>query len=417
MKIAVIGAGITGIATAYELACDDHSVQVFDKAAAAASGGSFATGGVICPSLINPWTLPDWPLGVSTQRLTGSARIKLRAIPSWNELRWLRSWSRPPKAGDLHATFNHYQQLMAWGQAQMHTVAAKHKLEFERGEGSVLLIPSEKDHHALQAGLTRLKELGVAYRELTPDQARLTEPGLSQAATLHGALHFPNDEVGNCRQYAMLLRTVAAELGVQFHFNANVLKVQSARQHTLEVAGWTDHPSFDALVICLGSDAPDWTIANKMRLPVTVVHGYTLSAALREPLHAPRSAVVTMDTGVVLSRQGMRVRVVGGAEIGGASRPPNDRSVQWLFRTLNHYFPGAAHLSTGTQSWRGARLFLPDGMPVVGPTPVPGVWINAGHGANGWGMAQGCARILADRIQGKAPEIDIQALRPDRFTG
>jgi len=417
MKIAVVGAGITGIATAYELACDGHAVQVFDKAAAAASGDSFATGGVISPSLINPWTLPDWPLGVSTRRLTGSARIKLRAIPSLNELRWLKNWSRPPKAGDLSETFNRYQQLLTWSQAQMHAVAVKHKLEFERGEGAMLLVPSEKDHQALQAGLARLKELGVAYRELTPDQARLTEPGLGQAATLHGALHFPNDEVGNCRQFAMLLRTTAAELGVQFHFNAKVLKVQSARQHMLEISGWAEHPSFDALVICLGADAPDWAAVHKMRLPVTVVHGYTLSAALREPLHAPRSAVVTLDTGVVLSRQGMRVRVVGGAEIGGVSRPPNDRSVQWLFRTLNHYFPGAAHLSTGTQSWRGARIFMPDGMPVLGPTPVPGVWINAGHGANGWGMAQGCARILAGRIQGKAPEIDIQALRPDRFAG
>lgn len=415
MKIAVIGAGITGIATAYELACDGHEVQVFDKTAAAASGDSFASGGMICPSLINPWTLPDWPLGTSTRRLTGSARIKLRVVPSWSELRWLRNWSRTPTAGGLHATFNSYQQLMALSQARMHAVAAKHNLEFERGEGAMLLIPLEKDRQTLETGLVRLKELGVAYKELTPDQARLTEPGL--AAEIHGALHFPTDEVGNCRQFAMLLRTAAAEMGVQFHFNAHVVRAQSTRQHTLEIPGWTKQPSFDALVICPGADILNWAATNKLRLPATIVHGYTLSAAMREPLHAPRSAVVTLDTGITLSRQGMRIRVVGGAEIGGASRPPNNRSVQWLFRALNHYFPGSANLTAGTQSWRGARVFMPDGLPAIGSTPTPGVWINAGHGANGWGMAHGCARILADQIQDKTPEFDIQPLRPNRFSG
>ncbi len=417
MKIAVIGAGITGIATAYELACDGHAVQVFDKAAAAASGDSFATGGVISPSLVNPWTLPDWPTGAFTHRLSGSARIKLRAIPSFNELRWLKSWRRTPKTGGLSSAFNNYQQLLAWSQSQMHAIAARHRLEFERGEGTMLLVPTEKDHQALQTGLARLKELGIAYNDLPPEQARLIEPGLGQAVAMHSAVHFPHDEVGNCRQFAMLLRTACMGLGVQFHFNAHILKAHAARQHTLEISGCAEQPSFDAVVLCLGADAIGWATTSKLRLPVTLVHGYTLSAALREPLHAPRSAVITMDTRIVFSRQGIRVRVAGGAEIGGAFRQPNDKTVHGLFRALHHYFPGSANVTTGVQSWRGARVFTPDCMPVVGATPTPGLWINAGHGANGWGLAQGCARILADRIQGKQSEVDIQPLRPDRFVG
>ena len=415
MKIAVIGAGIAGIASAYELASDGHAVEVFDKAGAAASGDSFATGGLVSPGLINPWTLPGWPAGAFHRKLGVSARIKLRAIPSWNELRWLRNWSRAANAGELPAAFSHYQQLMAWSQSQMHAVALRHRLEFERGEGALLLVPAEKDHAALQPGLARLKELGVVYKEMSPDQARLTEPGLGQSVALHGALHFPNDEVGNCRQFAMLLRSACTELGVQFHFNATVLKMHVAQQHALEVAGWTATPCFDAVVLCPGTDAARWATASRLRLPVTLVHGYTLSAALREPLHAPRSAVIAADTGVVLSRQGMRVRVAGGAEIGGNSRPLSDKTVHGLFRALNHYFPGAAHVAEGVQSWRGARVFTPDCMPVVGATPTAGVWVNASHGANGWGMAQGCARILADRMRGKESEVDIQALRPDRF--
>lgn len=415
MKIAVIGAGITGIATAYELACDGHTVQVFDKAAAAASVDSFATGGLISPSLINPWTLPDWPIGASTRRLTGSARIKLRAIPTLNELRWLKNWSHAPKNGTISSVFGSYQKILSWSHSHMQAIATKHRLEFERGEGATLLVPTEKDNQSLQAGLAGLKELGVAYKDLTPEQARLTEPGLGQAVNFHNALHFPNDEVGNCRQFAMLLRTACSELGVQFHFNAHVGKAHSGHQHTLQVSGWTDRPRFDALVLCPGADTAGWAYANGLHLPLTLLHGYTVSAALREPLHAPRSAVITLDTGMVLSRQGMRVRVVGGAEIGGRSSQPSEKTVQGLFRALHNYFPGSANLTAGVQSWRGARVFTPDCMPVVGLTPTPGIWINAGHGANGWGMAQGCARILADRIRGRESEIDVLPVRPERF--
>lgn len=417
MKIAVIGAGIAGIATAYELACDGHAVQVFDRAAAAASGDSFATGGLVSPSLINPWTLPDWPTGESVRRLTGSARIRFRAMPSMTELKWLKSWTRASVGREPSHALRHYRQLMAWSQAQMHAIAAKHRLEFERGEGALLLVPTEKDHLALQPGLAQLKEWGIAFKDLSPEQARLTEPGLAQSVGLHSALHFPNDEVGNCRQFAMLLRDVCTELGVEFHFNAHVLKTHAGPQHTLEISGWTKQPGFDAVVLCPGADAASWATASRLRLPMTVVHGYSMSAPLREPLHAPRSAVVTMNTGVVLSRQGARVRVVGGAEIGGTARAPNDKAVHDLFRALNHYFPGAAHVTSGIQTWRGARVFAPDCLPVVGATPTAGMWINAGHGANGWGLAQGCARALADRIRGQESEVDTQPLRPDRFSG
>lgn len=415
MKIAVIGAGITGITTAYELACDGHVVEVFDRAAAAASGDSFATGGLIGPSLINPWSMPDWPTGASPRRLTGSARIKLRALPSLNELRWLKNWTRHPKPGGLSSAFANYQRLMAWSQSQMQSIATKHRLEFERAEGAMLLIPAEKDNQALQAGLAQIKELGVSFKNLTPEQARLIEPGLGQAVALHGALHFPGDEVGNCRQFAMLLRAVCVDLGVRFHFNAHVLRAHAAQPHVLEVAGWSDKPAFDAVVLCPGADTLRWASISQLRLPLTLLHGYTVSAALREPLHAPRSAVATMDSGIVLSRQGMRVRVVGGAEIGGAARQPDDKTVHSLFRALHHYFPGAANLTAGVQNWRGARVYTPDCMPVVGTTPANGIWINACHGANGWSLAHGCARILADQIQGKQSQVDIQSLRPDRF--
>lgn len=413
MKIAVIGAGIAGISSALELAQDGHAVQVFDKAAAAASGDSFATAGLISAGLINPWSLPHWAGSPSASRLFGRSRIQFRAAPSWSELRWLKSWSRARKKADLSGHFEGLQRLLAWSQTRLQETSAAHRLEYERGEGALLLVPNEAEHKRLQAGMARLKEIGVAFKELSPEQARLVEPGLSPNAPLHGALQLPNDELVNCRQYALLLRGLAADAGVRFHFNAEVVKLHSGAQHGLEIGGWGEQPQFDAVVLCPGASALPFV--PKLRLPTTLVHGYTLSAALREPLHAPRSAVVAMDSGIVLSRQGLRLRVAGGAEIGQPQAAASDKAVQSLFDALHHYFPGSANLAAGTQSWRGSRVFSPDGLPLVGQSNLPGIWLNAAHGANGLALSAGCARLLADGMAQRASELDASALLPSRF--
>jgi D-amino-acid dehydrogenase len=62
-------------------------------------------------------------------------------------------------------------------------------------------------------------------------------------------------------------------------------------------------------------------------------------------------------------------------------------------------------------------MFLPDGMPVVGQSPITGIWVNTGHGANGAALASGCARLLADQILGKPALLSTLPLRPDRFAG
>ena len=58
MKIAIVGAGIVGVTTAYELAADGHAVTVFDRHNAAATQDSFATGGLLAPAAAIPWALP-----------------------------------------------------------------------------------------------------------------------------------------------------------------------------------------------------------------------------------------------------------------------------------------------------------------------------------------------------------------------
>jgi D-amino-acid dehydrogenase len=99
------------------------------------------------------------------------------------------------------------------------------------------------------------------------------------------------------------------------------------------------------------------------------------------------------------------VRVAGGAQLGGEASALDARTVERLYQVLDDWFPGVAHRGHA-QRWKGARPMLPDGLPVVGASGAPGVWLNLGHGASGWTLACGSARLLADALAGRAPAFD-----------
>jgi D-amino-acid dehydrogenase len=150
-----------------------------------------------------------------------------------------------------------------------------------------------------------------------------------------------------------------------------------------------------------------------IRLPLLPVHGYSLSATIKEPLNAPRSAVMDEHYKVAISRLGNRVRVAGGAEIGGRPDVKNAASLRTLYKVLQDWFPGATSTRNGVQEWKGARPMLPDGLPIVSASGKTGVWLNLGHG---WALSCGSARGLADAIAGKSPEIDLQGFALTRLT-
>jgi len=152
-----------------------------------------------------------------------------------------------------------------------------------------------------------------------------------------------------------------------------------------------------------------------MRIPLAPIYGHSVSANIREPLNAPRSAVMDERYKVAISRMGLRVRVAGSAEIGGSLDAINPAALQTLYKVLHDWFPGAATLQAGVQQWKGARPMLPDGPPVIGPSGVPGVWLNLGHGSSGWALSCGSARVLADLMAGRDAGIDLEGLGLERL--
>lgn len=411
MKIAIVGAGIIGVTTAWELASDGHEVAVFERRGAAAEEASFANAGVVAPGYVTPWAAPGMRLKVLRSLLSSHGAIKLRWPLSSRDLGWMSRWQKACKLETYLANRARMQRLAFYSRTRLHEVSEAR----ERSDGYLVLLRSKRERKLVQPGLEVLRGAGSVFREVDADEARLIEPALNPDTALAGAIYLPEDEVANCRQFALLLKWEAEALGAQFHFNCDIAPLSRAAPTSVSLASGSDALRFDAVVVCAGLGSASLLRPLGLRIPMAPVYGHSVSAPVREPLNAPRSAIMDERYKVAISRLGQRVRVAGSAEIGGSADTLSQPAILTLYKVLQDWFPGAATLQSGVQQWKGARPMLPDGPPVLGASGIPGVWLNLGHGSSGWALSCGSARVVADLIAGQDPGVDLEGLGVERL--
>lgn len=418
MRIAVIGAGIIGVTTAYELAADGHAVSVLEQRQAVATESSFANAGVVAPGYVSPWAAPWMPVKVLAGLFSSHSAVRFGSGVLGSPV-WMSRYLWACRKKTHQANRRRMQRLAMYSRERLDALTLVHGLEYEQQRGYMVLLRNAQDLARAQRGLPLLTELGVAHEILDPAAARLREPGLVETAPLHAALSLPGDLVGNCRQFAHVLKARAVAMGVQFRFGTHVTRISQSHGGGLY---WRDADddsatpqaeAFDAIVLCTGQ-VPEG-IARKLgiKLPVMPVYGYSLTAPVRhregEPDPGPRSGIMDERFKVSISRLGQRIRVAGIAEIGTSPDVMRDGPLHTLYKVLGDWFEGAADFSK-VQHWKGARPMLPDGPPVIGPSGRDKLWLNLGHGSSGWALSCGSARVLADQLCGRHPDIDIEGL-------
>ncbi len=419
MRVAVIGAGIVGVATAYELACDRHEVTVFERNSSVAEEASYANAGVVAPGYVTPWAAPGMPAKVLRHLARVHAPVRLARPMAPGQLRWLWQWWRACRADRFAANRAQMIALARYSQQRLHALTRALELRYEQASGMLVLLRRARDLAQARPGLKLLAELGIDFHLVGPDDARRIEPGLRSDTALHAAVHLPRAEVANCRQFAQLLRGLAQQRGADFRFQHEVLGVDPGPRPRLRhrVTRSAAEPPldapFDAVVICAALGSPALLRPLGLHLPLLPVHGCSVTAPLRlldgAPEHGPRAAVVDEEYKVAISRLGSRVRVAGSAELGGRAQSPNEAVLRTLHKILDDWFPGCVEPDR-QQTWKGARPMLPDGPPVVGASGAPGIWLNLGHGSSGWALACGSARVVADLVAARSPEIDVRGL-------
>lgn len=423
MRVAVIGAGIIGVTTAYELAADGHEVTVFERRSSVAEETSFANAGVIAPGYVTPWAAPGMPGKVMRHLLSRHAPVRLARPAAAGQLRWMWRWWRACQPTVFQANRACMHRLARFSQQRLVQLTRDLKLDYEQRAGYMVLLREPQDLALARGSLKLLAELGVSFHLIDAAKARALEPALNPEVKLHAAVHLPLDGVGNCRQFAHLLRGEAQRLGVDFRFQREVIALGAGprpvvRHRRVDSRETPSEDPFDAAIVCAALGAPELLKPLGCRIPMAPVYGYSITAPLRRleghPDLGPRAAVMDERFKVAISRLGQRVRVAGSAELGGRLDRNNEAALQTLYKVLDDWYPGCAQLGQ-VQQWKGARPMLPDGPPVLGASGTPGIWLNLGHGSSGWALSCGSARLLSDLVSGRPPSIDTEGLGIERL--
>ena len=254
MRVAVIGAGIVGVTTAFELAADGHAVTVFERRGSVAEETSFANAGVVAPGYVTPWAAPGMPAKVLRHLLGTHAPVRLGRPWARGQLGWMWRWWRACRQPVWQANRARMHRLARYSQAQQAMLGQQLRIDYEQAQGYMVLLRSAKDLTLNRGSLKLLAELGVRFHLLDAARARAIEPGLNADTALHAAVHLPDDGVGNCRQFAHLLRGEAQRLGAQFRFQRNVLAIEPGTTpllHHADAAGQAVQAEpFEAIVVC-----------------------------------------------------------------------------------------------------------------------------------------------------------------------
>jgi len=415
MKVIVLGAGIIGVTSAYQLAKAGHEVTVIDRQPGPALETSFANAGEVSFGYCSPWAAPGIPMKAMKWLFMEHAPLILRPKVDTAMLSWMVRMLSNCTSKRYAINKSRMLRLADYSRISLATLRAETGIAYdERMQGTLQLFRTQQQLDASGKDVKALAADGIPYEVLDRDGCIRVEPALKHVREkIVGGLLTPKDETGDCFKFSNALAKKAEELGVRFNYGSIIrgLDVEGGRIRGVVTAHGTLQA--DAVVVALGSFSPLLVRPHGIRLPVYPVKGYSLTIPITDASRAPESTVMDETFKIAITRLGDRIRVGGMAEISGYTNDLGEPRRLTLQHSVTDLFPGGD--VSKASFWSGLRPMTPDGTPVIGATKVAGLYLNTGHGTLGWTMSSGSARVIADLVSGRKPEIDATDLAIARY--
>ncbi|MBW3500556.1 D-amino acid dehydrogenase [Janthinobacterium sp. NKUCC08_JDC] len=395
-RVAVLGAGITGVTTAYALARRGVHVTLIERHRYAAMETSYANGGQLSASHAEVWNHKATILNALKWMARRDAPLLLHPWPSWHKLSWFAEFlaAMPAYERNTIATARMAiaarEHLFAWAQAE--------NIDFDHRRAGILHVYRDKASFERAAGVSRLlAQGGLQRRAVTPQEMRAVEPALQ--GDFYGGYYTDSDSTGDIHKFTSGLADACVRLGVACRYGEEVTAL--AREHgRVRVSIGEDSTVFDAVVICAGTASRAMAAMLGDHVNVYPVKGYSITVQLDDAASraaAPKVSLLDDATKLVSSRLGEdRLRVAGTAEFNGVNHDIRADRIRPLLQWVEQCFPGVN--TRKVVPWAGLRPMLPDMLPKVGPGKAPGVYYNTGHGHLGWTLAAATAEMVAAMI-------------------
>lgn len=406
----MIGGGIVGVSTAYYLARRGHRVTLIEKGSIDA-GASTGNAGII--ALGHP-PIPRPGLVAKTLRWMLDRESPLYVPPRLNLdlMRWMMAFRRA-------CTAEHFRSAMDV-MARMGTAAGDCFAELVRDEsidceyrqlGWYDVFRTEEGRHEGSIDADILREHGFRVDDLDGDALREREPAFHDDVI--GATHYADSGCANPRRFIVELADRARAHGATIRENANAIRirVENGRFRDVRLVAGTDIEG-DRLVIAAGVWSSEIARSIGLRVPMQAGKGYHVM--ITPPPSMPSTSCVLNERHVAVTPMEGTLRLAGTVELSGINHDMVERRIDMLVRSARLYFRELA----GTQvvsKWCGLRPCTSDGLPVLGPTAIDGVFLATGHAKMGFTLGPISGLLLSELILDGAPSIPIEALSPDRY--
>lgn len=416
MKVIVLGAGVIGVLSAYELVKMGHEVTVIDRQGGPALETSFANAGEVSFGYCSPWAAPGVPMKAVKWLFMRHAPLILRPKADIAMLSWLARMLSNCTAARYRVNKGRMLRLANYSRVSLAALRKETGISYDqRMQGTLQLFRTDAQLDASSRDVEALAADGIPYEVLDREACTRVEPALKHVQEKFvGGLLTPQDETGDCYKFTVSLAERARELGVNFRYHTMVDSLDVEGGRVRGVITSRGKIPCDAVVAALGSYTPLMLRPFGIRLPVYPVKGYSLTIPITDQARAPESTVMDETYKIAITRLGDRIRVGGMAEISGYTNDLGRARRRTLEHSVNDLFPGG-DASKGA-FWSGLRPMTPDGTPVIGKTAIEGLYLNTGHGTLGWTMSSGSARIVADIVSGRVPDIDVRDLAVARYS-
>ncbi|MET7281449.1 FAD-dependent oxidoreductase [Kribbella sp. NPDC005582] len=399
-RVAVVGAGMVGLATAWFLQEAGVEVTVLDREGVAA-GASWGNAGWLTPGLATPLPEPAvLKYGVRAV-LSPSSPVYVPPTASPRLLNFLTRFARNSTAGRWKTAMESLVPInrqalpafdfLAKAGVEAQTYEAKSFLAAYRTEAerSVLLEEIEQIHAAGQ---------GIEFEAITGDDAREIEPSLSDE--IGAAIRLHGQRFINPGEYVQLLADSVVARGGQIITGVVVKNIIDEIRGVRLVTGDGETDPFDAVVMATGAWLTDLAKDFGVKTVVQAGRGYSFSVPIA---HVPAGPVYFPAQRVACTPLGDRLRVAGMMEFRKPEAKLDPRRIDAIVEAARPLLRDA-DLDARTFEWVGPRPCTPDGLPIIGATRSPRVYAAGGHGM--WGITLGpvTGQLLAETITtGRTP--------------
>lgn len=388
--ITVIGAGITGITTAYYLAKQGRDVTIIDERDMPAMATSYANGGQLSASNAEVWN--SWHnvrKGIKWI-FKNDAPLLINFAPSLEKYHWLAKFISHIKDKDINTRDTCRMALQA--HELYREIAEQERIDFDRVEKGILHVyrdQRELEHARLTNSI--YQSAGLDRWEVDVTEILKIEPTLDKSIdTIVGGFFNAQDYTGDIHKFCVnLMKVMQQKYGVQ-------LVKQTINRDTISPY----HNGSDHVVVCAGVGSKAIAKLFGDDIAIYPVKGYSITVNLDEvdAHHAPWVSLLDDQTKIVSARLGKnRFRVAGTAEINGYNTDIIQSRVRPLKQWVKDLFPEVS--LEDVKPWAGLRPMTPNMMPIVKQSKHHSrVWYNTGHGHLGWTLGAFTAEQLAGKI-------------------